>query len=58
MKHYVSALGYGSQALKLLQEYFEGFVPYLGEDDDFETRAKAKQIEAINFSFCSRVFVI
>ncbi|VDK29188.1 unnamed protein product [Gongylonema pulchrum] len=40
------SLGYGSRALELLQEYFQGVVPCLKEDqEEFERKARAKQIE-------------
>lgn len=39
------SMGYGSRALELLQEYYEGAVPCLMEEDDSEEKTKAKVIK-------------
>lgn len=38
-------MGYGSRALELLLEYYNGAVPCLKDDTDFNIDAKAKHVE-------------
>lgn len=38
-------MGYGSRALQLLEEYYEGRVPCLSESEQFEKTTKVKSVE-------------
>lgn len=39
------SMGYGSYALKLLQDYYKGAIPCLKEDVDFGTTSKVKSVQ-------------
>lgn len=39
------SMGYGSRALQLLEEYYEGRVPCLSESEQFEKTTKVKSVE-------------